>query len=169
MKITEQQEDKSNHLLHKLCWFLLIINVGWICVHMFFHHQGLLNPWKLGGYAMYTKPTPLYYAVVDVAKGKVDNKLFNKPLYYLNLYATGGCLSGISKRFYKKIPFMNPEMIGKEGFTRMSFYEKKRPMVKGAVTRDIIGQATLTLDEKGVMTVKEDFCGKKKEFSINVK
>lgn len=168
-EIIKQQEGKSNFWMHKLCWFLLITNVGWVLIHMFFHYQGALNPWKLGGYAMYTQPSPFYYAVVGVAGGTTGVSADDKVLKYLNLYATGGCLSGISKRFYKKIPFMNSALVTDKGFTRMTFYEQNRSLLERTKSHSIIGQATLTLDKEGIMTVEEEFCGKQRKFSINAK
>lgn len=166
--ISNDKEDESDRLMRLFCGALIIANVCWVIVHMFFHYQGVLNPWKLGGYAMYTKPSPFFYAIVDVVGGKDEDRLNGKPVYYLNLFSTGGCLSGISKRFYKKITFINPEMIQEDGFTRMTFYEQNLSMLDRKFSRHIVGQATLTLDKKGVMTVKEEFCDKKREFSINV-
>ena len=35
---------------------LLLAHVGWICVHLGLVAKEQINPWKLGGYGMYTVP-----------------------------------------------------------------------------------------------------------------
>ena len=47
--------------LKLLVGLLLLAQVGWIGVHLNLVARELINPWKLGGYAMYTGPnyTPL--------------------------------------------------------------------------------------------------------------
>ena len=37
---------------------LLILHIGWIANHMRWIATDQINPWKLGGYAMYTVPSP---------------------------------------------------------------------------------------------------------------
>lgn len=44
--------------LRLLVYGLLAAHLGWIGVHMTLHAEGAINPWKLGGYAMYTRPHP---------------------------------------------------------------------------------------------------------------
>jgi hypothetical protein len=39
-----------------LIWLLLLSHVGWICVHLNLVAREQINPWKLGGYGMYTVP-----------------------------------------------------------------------------------------------------------------
>ena len=162
--------EKSNYWMHKLCLALLVIQVVWVSAHMFFHYQGKLNPWKLGGYAMYTHPVPFYYATIDMAKMDGDIiKPENPLLSHLNLYATGGCLSGISKRFYKKILFIRPNLVSGEGFVRLSFFEQNYSLSDKLNSNEIIGQAMLTIDKGATIVIEEEFCGKKRKFSINGK
>jgi hypothetical protein len=39
-------------------WGLLILHIAWIGNHMRLVAAGQINPWRLGGYAMYTVPNP---------------------------------------------------------------------------------------------------------------
>ena len=39
-----------------LFWGLLLVHAAWICVHLGLVAAGQINPWKLGGYGMYTVP-----------------------------------------------------------------------------------------------------------------
>lgn len=47
-----------------LIWFLLVVHAGWICVHLRLVSLDQINPWKLGGYGMYTVPN--YMALTHV-------------------------------------------------------------------------------------------------------
>ncbi len=42
--------------LHYVIIGLLTVHVSWIVFHMNLVSKDLINPWKLGGYGMYTKP-----------------------------------------------------------------------------------------------------------------
>ena len=41
-----------------LLWVLLALHVLWGSTHLVLHAKGFINPWKLGGYGMYTVPSP---------------------------------------------------------------------------------------------------------------
>lgn len=45
---------------------LLALHVSWLCVHLWLVQSHQINPWKLGGYAMYTVPhlNPLTHVFV---------------------------------------------------------------------------------------------------------
>lgn len=52
---------------------LLLVHTAWICIHLALVAQERINPWKLGGYGMYTVPHPdalthVYYFDETAAK-----------------------------------------------------------------------------------------------------
>ena len=55
---------RGRFALKLLVGLLLLAHVGWICVHLNLVARELINPWKLGGYGMYT--VPHYVALTHV-------------------------------------------------------------------------------------------------------
>ena len=59
-KFTAQTEISDNSrgsfALKLLVGLLLLAHAGWICVHLNLVAREQINPWKLGGYGMYTVP-----------------------------------------------------------------------------------------------------------------
>lgn len=47
---------------------LLLVHSVWITYHLSLVARGAVNPWKMGGYAMYTKPSSGVDVVVNVIK-----------------------------------------------------------------------------------------------------
>ncbi|NQZ14688.1 MAG: hypothetical protein HRT94_07690 [Alphaproteobacteria bacterium] len=165
--------SQSERIMKKLCWALIALHVGWVCTHMYFHHKGALNPWKLGGYAMYTKPGPVYSIRTFKEQENSEEMIRSKRYFYSHFFVTGGCLSGVSKRFYKKIDIFQPQLLEVGKTVKIVFRERNLPMLekdrREHSTYKNIGQATLNLQENGIMTVEEEFCDKKREFSIHVR
>lgn len=168
-----KQITKPNKLMQKFCWALIALHVGWVCTHMYFHYKGELNPWKLGGYAMYTKPGPVYSIRTYKEQDNSDEILRSKRRYYSHTFASGGCLSGVSKKFYKVIDVFQPDLLETDKTVKIDFHERTLPMQnensKQNSTYTKIGHATLNLQENGILKVEETFCDKKREFTIVIR
>ena len=103
---------KLNRLLLLL---IFIVHALWASHHMLLHHQDKVNPWKGGGYAMYTIPSPQPEAVVLYESNldewqQVDPSnltLFNKQrkhnTYYCKIFTEKDLLVLLST---------NPQIIG---------------------------------------------------------
>lgn len=48
-----------------ILWLLFGIHCIWLSTHAYLVSQDKINPWKLGGYGMYTGPSPRPYAEVS--------------------------------------------------------------------------------------------------------
>lgn len=92
---------------------LLVLHVLWIGTHLYLvkHHQ--LNAWKLGGYGMYTRPSPRFRLNAHVEGLEDKEKWQSKPNFSsANWYFVLPCRPMSASRivgFYQD----NPEALGK--------------------------------------------------------
>jgi hypothetical protein len=61
--------DKSSLPVKYFLWTLLGLHAGWILFHMILISFEQINPWKLGGYAMYTTPEGIATITVSTTIG----------------------------------------------------------------------------------------------------
>ena len=63
---TPPANQPPRRVLTVIVGILLALHVGWLCVHFWLVKNHQINPWKLGGYAMYTVPhlNPLTHVFV---------------------------------------------------------------------------------------------------------
>ncbi len=64
---------------------LLLVHVGWISIHVSLVANEQINPWKLGGYGMYTVPNPR--PRVRLYEGLAEDRRLVKGGYYSRAFA----------------------------------------------------------------------------------
>ena len=69
--------DGDNKYLKLFTIFLLILHAFWVSTHLFLVSKDLINPWKLGGYGMYTVPhdKPRIHVFLQEGKTKLWKEL----------------------------------------------------------------------------------------------
>lgn len=158
----------SEKALAILCWGLFLLHSGWVCVHAYYHSQDMLNPWKLGGYAMYTRPTPRFYS--DVYYLDDNGEILSERLIQIKSfgrYAKGGCLSGVDKRFYKTFIRKNVEYLSNGQVIRTQFHFRSEDLLKPYIHINDMGYADIRYrEDQGLYQVDEVFCDKKKSYSF---
>ncbi len=159
---------KPDQRMRILCIAILSLHIGWVLIHMILHHLNIVDPWKMMGYAMYTRPASNYYASVDLEKIESPQQHKNSIINQFRTYANAGCASGISKRFYKVLPRLKPDLLKYNEPITMSFFRRAPIMLSDDYENVKIGKAKLILKENEKLFVEETFCDKKREFSINV-
>lgn len=155
--------------LRRLCWALLIVHVSWIGVHAYYHSKNFLNPWKLAGYAMYTRPEPHYFARAAIVSetGQILSYL-PKQIHAFHSYATAGCLAGIRPSFYDWFLIAQYDKV-KGRRLKFEFFESIQSMSPArSVSDNMIGYAYISTTTDGDFLVKESFCDVPKEFIVEV-
>ena len=90
-----------------LVGLLLLAHVGWICVHLNLVAREQINPWKLGGYGMYTMPHYKALTHVFVIHDKSKNGS-NSPVIAVSsttfcLISKFSCMSSVVARQGKNL------------------------------------------------------------------
>jgi len=141
---------------------LVILHIGWIANHMRWVATDQINPWKLGGYAMYTVPPPLskfqvYDADFPDAPATVSGMRYEVAERLTNAGRTFRCAPpspAAMLSFFEE----NGNLIGKHLafiYTELRFYRAPR-----SVKREIQGVVELSWQNERTFTYRTSFCGK---------
>ncbi|MEM8793597.1 MAG: hypothetical protein AAGE80_18405 [Pseudomonadota bacterium] len=99
-----------------LVFAILAVHTIWICVHLGLVSQNLINPWKLGGYGMYTVPNNkarLHVFLFDnqsggwreLAEGQANSYLFDTA-NYLHVFRCRQPSADSIARFFDENPHL---------------------------------------------------------------
>lgn len=168
MKFKKHLKDSSDSIFQTVCFVIIALQIGWLILHMSFHYMGIVDPWKMDGYAMYTTSITRYYAMVELENIENIEQHKERIIHDLTHYANGGCIAGISKRFYKKISIFKPDLLTMNEPLNLSFHKRQRYMLEEKYKNEQLGTATITLRENNKLEVQEIFCNQKRSFSVNV-
>lgn len=168
--INKQKESKETLQIFILaCWFMLGLHICWVTIHMYHHSQGNLNPWKLGGYAMYTTP-PLHYIASFYTKSKNRQELdFQGELQNFNRRFGGGCFSGLSKRFYTQDLLENYGSLIRQNGEAVIFLSDYTVSLETLESKfKDLGRVDIEYNSKeNKFIITETLCDKTKEFNIS--
>lgn len=141
---------------------LLILHIGWIANHMRWVLTDQINPWKLGGYGMYTVPTPaaklqVYDADFPDTPTLVKTMQFEAAERFTNITRTFRCAPpppAALLGFFEE----NGNLIGKHLafiYTEARFNRDPR-----SYKRKIQGVLELSWQDERTFIYRSRFCGK---------
>lgn len=141
---------------------LVILHIGWIANHMRWVITDQINPWKLGGYAMYTIPVPaaklqVYDADFPDTPAPVKTMRYEAAERFTNATRTFRCVPpspAALRGFFEE----NGNLIGKHlaiMYTEGRFYRDPR-----SHKRKIQGVIELSWQDERTFTYRSSFCGK---------
>lgn len=141
---------------------LLVLHILWIGTHLYLVKNHHLNPWKLGGYGMYTKPAPRFrlnahVEGVDAGERKwrrkpafaVANRNFVMPCQPFSAEKVAG--------FYRD----NPEAVGKKTNLLVRIKSFKRYPIEVEYLPKV--ELAITWPDANTYTWKGRICGQNSE------
>ncbi len=145
---------------------LLILHIAWIGNHMRLVAAGQINPWQMGGYAMYTIPSPgvrLWVYDAHVPDAPLQVKLLR---YGMAITNYGMALTNISRTFRcADVPVAallgffdeNRDLIGRN----LAFVYRERQFVRDppSVKRVVQGVVLVSWQDSLSFTYTNKFCG----------
>lgn len=141
---------------------LVILHIGWIANHMRLVVTDQINPWKLGGYAMYTVANPttkfqVYDAEFPDMPAQVKGKLYEAAQSFTNAERTFRCAPVPPAALFGFFA-ENVNLIGRHLafiYTEVRFHRDPR-----SVKREIQGVMELSWKDERTFTYRSNFCGK---------
>lgn len=141
---------------------LLILHIGWMANHMRWVMTDQIDPWRLGGYAMYTIPPPaarfqVYDADFPDTPALVNSMLYEAAERFTNPRRAFRCAQvppAAMRGFFEE----NGNLIGKHLafiYTERRFYRDPR-----SFKREIQGVIELSWQDERTFTYRSRFCGK---------
>jgi hypothetical protein len=139
---------------------LLVLHVAWIANHMRLVASDQINPWRLGGYAMYTVPRPsARLRVLDAASPEtpIPVSLFSYMVAqrYNNPGRTFRCAHTPTSAL-RALIHGNKQLIGKDFYLVIS--EKQFVHNPPSVTRRVRGVVKLTWQDTNTFTYVSKIC-----------
>jgi hypothetical protein len=140
---------------------LLILHIAWIGNHMRWVAAGQINPWKLGGYAMYTVPSPqlrlqIYDANLPDAPIRASSIRYELATRFTNTTRTFRCAdvpAAALLAFFEE----NSGLIGRN----LAFVYSERQFFRNppSFKRVMQGMVTVTWQDTQSFTYTNRFCG----------
>jgi|GEM_PF-3827638 len=157
-------EKKYTHkIFNMICIGLLIFHIIYVCIHMYWHYHDKVNPWKLAGYAMYTRPDILITAQISHSiNGELNHLWYN---HHIRRYGWAGCIAGFSEKFYPHFIAKNKEMIDTHNSLHIHLWVNQQDMKTKDMIQTVIGYATITKIHEEY-NIHEIYCEKAKNFVI---
>jgi hypothetical protein len=143
---------------------LLILHIGWIANHMRWVATDQINPWKLGGYAMYTVPAPManfqvYDAEFPDTPALVNTMRYEAAERFTNSGRTFRCAQvppAALREFFEE----NGNLIGKH--LAFIYTERRFNRNPRSIKREIQGVMELSWQDARTFTYRTSFCGKER-------
>ena len=146
---------------------LLILHIGWIGNHIRLNMSDEINPWRLGGYAMYTVPNPgNRVRVYDTLN--LDNPIrvrllqFEASTRFTNAGRTFRC-AGIPAKSLRSFFNENPELIGRS--LVFVFTETRFIRMPPSTERETRGLVVVTWQSPQNFSYTSRFCGREESQS----
>lgn len=150
-----------------IIWSLLILHIAWIANHMRWIANDQINPWRLGGYAMYTIPslgqlTRVYDANIPEAPLQVNMLQYEKATRLTNYGRTFRCASVPAEALFAFFG-ENTFLIGRN----LVFVFSERQLVRNPVQTKRVtkGIVAVTWQDERNFTYSNRFCGKEETMS----
>ncbi|MGE4249981.1 MAG: hypothetical protein AB7F09_11345 [Parvibaculaceae bacterium] len=141
---------------------LLVLHVMWIANHMRLVAQDQINPWRLGGYAMYTVPPPGYRVRVYEAGFpdqplRVNHLQYEAAIWFTNPGRTFRCAdipTAALRSFFNE----NPDLIGRS----LIFVHSERRFVRvpPSTKRQVQALVQVNWQDAQSFTYTTKICGK---------
>ncbi len=140
---------------------LLVLHVLWIATHMYLVKNNHLNQWKLGGYGMYTHPTPRFRLNAHVEGFDDQQQWRNKPNFAVanwNFVMPCRPLSAENiAGFYQD----NPNAIGKKTYLLVTIKSFKRYPIEAKYVPKI--DVEITWSDATTFVWQGEVCGELSE------
>ncbi|MBY8976035.1 hypothetical protein KHP62_09475 [Rhodobacteraceae bacterium NNCM2] len=135
---------------------LLALHIGWLCVHVWLVKTHQINPWKLGGYAMYTVPHPnalTHVFIFDEGAQKWSELERTKALFNSYLFDRANYLHVFRCR--------PPSTESLTGFMDENPHLRYRPLTI-AITENMFSKDPIGAERKPVATLQIAWAGENK-------
>jgi hypothetical protein len=149
---------------------LLILHIAWIGNHMRWVAGGQINPWRLGGYAMYTVPSPqlrlqIYDANLPGAPIPARTIRYELATRFTNATRTFRCAdvpAAALLAFFEE----NRGLIGRN----LAFVYSERQFARNppSLKRVLQGMVTVSWHDTQTFTYTNKFCGKEASASATL-
>jgi hypothetical protein len=153
---------------HKWIVFgLLILHIGWIANHIRWVVNDEINPWKLGGYAMYTVPSPrinirVYDALNPEVRIPAKMLQFYAATRFSNVGRTFRC-AGIPAASLRGFFNENMGLIGKS--LAFVYFERRFVRSPPSAETENTGLVVVTWRDTQTFSYTSRFCGKQESRS----
>jgi hypothetical protein len=149
---------------------LLILHIGWIANHIRWVVNDEINPWKLGGYAMYTVPSPnLIIRVYDARNPEIRIPArmlqFESATRFTNAGRSFRC-AGIPARALRAFFGENRELIGRS--IALVFFERVFVRAPPSTKTENKGLVVVTWQGPQNFSYTSRFCGKEETVSATL-
>lgn len=139
---------------------LLFVHSAWIITHLNLVSRGLINPWKLGGYGMYTQPD--YKAKLRVYDINTKSKLIMRKKYKARNFRNANLRYVFRCREISEDAFIvffndNPHLVNTD--IRFTLSERKFSRSPVAVKRIIYSTADIRWGKEEKFTYSGEICG----------
>jgi hypothetical protein len=140
---------------------LVIAHIAWIVNHLRLVANDEINPWRLGGYGMYTVPEPRpRFDVVDRADptvpALVEKRGFDIALRYTNPLRTFRC-APVPPEALHAFFVENRNLIGRD--IAIVYSELKFSRSPPSASRDLQGEVIVSWPDPKTFTYTNKFCG----------
>lgn len=149
---------------------LLVLHIGWIGNHMRLVAADQINPWRLGGYGMYTIPSPfprlqVFDASMPDAPIPVNTVHYEAVLRSSNAARTFRCAS-IPSAALRSFFNENRNLFGKN----LVFVYSERRFIHfpPSTKRELQGAVRVTWQDMQSFTYTSRFCGKEETGSVTL-
>ncbi len=139
---------------------LLALHTFWIITHLTLVSKGLINPWKLGGYGMYTKPN--YRAKLSVFDISSKQVVIPRAKYKSSNFRDANLRYVFRCRQFNEEVFLvffqdNPHLANRD--LRFVLREKVFSQKPVAVKRETYSAAEIHWPQKDQFTYRGEICG----------
>lgn len=140
---------------------LLVVHSVWIMIHLGLVAQGQINPWKMGGYGMYTRPQAVPEYKIELTDGSApeDRQLFKdidfSSLFEKTMRTTFHC-EPLNPDAVSQFFADNQKLIGHELTMTAATTDFLREPIR--LERRVLGSADITWDGAASYQVKGQFC-----------
>jgi hypothetical protein len=140
---------------------LVIAHIAWIANHLRLVANDQVNPWKLGGYGMYTVPQPgTRYLVYDKARPNtpvpVRKRGFEVSQRFTNPSRTYRC-APIAPEALRAFFNDNRKLIGRD--IAIVFSERRFYRTPPSISREMQGGVLVSWPDTNTFTYTNKFCG----------
>lgn len=149
---------------------LLLLHIGWIANHIRWVVNDEINPWRLGGYAMYTVPSPsARFQVFDLAFPEmptpVNTTRFDAAEHLTNAERVFRCAPvppAAMRAFFEE----NENLIGKD--LAFVFTERRIHRHPRSIKREMQGMVDVRFEDERTFTYRSRFCGKEQVETVTL-
>lgn len=149
---------------------LLLLHLGWIFNHMRWVVNDDINPWRLGGYAMYTVPNPatafqVYDAAFPDMPVPANTKRYEAAERFTNPGRAFRCapvLPAAMQAFFEE----NGNLIGRT--VALVFTERRLHRHPRSVGREMQGVVDVTFQDERTFTYRSRFCGTERTETVTL-